>query len=141
MAVAYRCFADTAEEVAGFTEVELCKQRHKRGRKLRTKLVPLIPAGVALRWLTRRARELHKCLEEQRWEQLEAVLSGSQDPPAWMPTAQTYAHQALHALASIGKLCATKAGQEISGGETTRTRECQAPQVAGGSARMDAKGN
>lgn len=63
MAVAYGCCAKTAEEeVADLTGVELLSQRRKRGKKTRLVLLigqqkpPLSPAGLALRWLSRRAR-------------------------------------------------------------------------------------
>ena len=97
LAVAYRTFAETAEsELADITGVELKERRRKRGRKICTRWVPIIgeqkkplsPEGVALRWLTRRARELVRCAQGARWEQFSAV-SNSQQMPAWMPASIT----------------------------------------------------
>ena len=108
LAVAYRTFAETAEsELADITGVELKERRRKRGRKICTRWVPIIgeqkkplsPEGVALRWLTRRARELVRCAQGARWEQFSAV-SNSQQMPAWMPASLTDDFQSVWALAN-----------------------------------------
>ena len=122
LAVAYRAFAETLEEeVADYTGVELLDKRRKRGRKICTRWVPLLgtqkqptsPEGVALRWMARRAAELHQRVRDSAWEQLSALCNVQ--PPVWLPPSLAEDYSSLVELA---KKCAgyakaaCRAGQE-----------------------------
>eukprot|EP00973_Karenia_brevis_P019232 2636359-Karenia_brevis.AAC.1 len=67
LSVAYRAWAEEAEmEIAGFTDIELRPTRWRRGRKLKTREVPLVgstrtaptPKGMKLKWVVRRGKEM-----------------------------------------------------------------------------------
>ena len=121
LAGAYRTFAETLEtEVADYSGVELLNSRCKRGRKVRTKWVPVLgpprkptsPVGVALRWMERRAAEMHRCERNSEWVQLNA-LCGVQ-PPTWLPASLVPDYTSLVALA---KSCAAHAKAASQAGQ------------------------
>ena len=141
LAVAYRAFAETLEEeMADIAGVELRDKRLKRGRKIRTRWIPLLgtqkqqtsPEGVALRWMARRATELNLRVRVaassppaggqpatiSAWEAVTALCNVAQ--PGWMPP--TLADD-YNSLVELAKHCAEYAKAACVAGQESEEQD------------------
>ena len=70
---------------------------HPVGPLLGTQKQPTSPEGVALRWMARRAAELHQRVRDSAWEQLSALCNVQ--PPVWLPPSLAEDYSSLVELA------------------------------------------